>query len=111
MNILQEFEEASDEVEKDFKNYDYDNENVIEFIKNCDTITATFSQGRWISKIKKLAQKYPEEVKIVTENKSGSIVAHFPVSYLHISNSKREMSDEQRNAAAERLRNYHNKKK
>jgi hypothetical protein len=49
-------------------------------------------------------------VKIVTENKSGSIVAHFPVSYLHISNSKREMTDEQRTAAASRLRKYHQQK-
>ena len=110
MNIMEEFDKASDEVERDYKSYDYDNENVFEFIKNCDIMTVCVSQGRLISKITRLAELYPDEVQIVARNKNNSIVAHMPVSYLHISRSKREMTDEQREAAAERLKNYHKQK-
>jgi hypothetical protein len=79
------------------------NENVIEFLTNQQTMTVTFSQGRFIGKVKKLAERYPDEVKIVTENKDGSIVAHMPVSYLMLSNRKKELTDEERIAMTERL--------
>lgn len=90
----------------DLSNNDF-GENNIEFFRNADRATCYFSQGRFISKIRKLAEKYPDECEIVGENKDGSIVAHFPVKWIHISNVKREMTDEQREAAAERMRSYH----
>ncbi len=107
--ILDTFDAACEEVDTEYTG-ETTQENAIEFIKNSDTATVTFSQGRYVSKMKKLAEKHPDEVKIVAENEDGSIVAHIPTRYIHISNSKREITEEQRNAAAERLRNYHNSK-
>ena len=78
-------------------------ENVIEFLKNSDTMTVTFSQGRFVSKVRELSEKFPDAVKIVAENADGSVVAHLPVSALHLSIIKREMTEEQKRAGAERL--------
>lgn len=78
-------------------------ENVIEFLNNQDTITVSFCSRKWINKIKRLNEKNPEEVKIIAENKDGSICAHLPVKYLKIS-PPRKVSEEQKQAASERLR-------
>lgn len=107
---MNEFEKACSEVEQD-RNYEADCENAIEWIRNSDTATVMFSQGRYITKIRKLAEKHPDEVQIVAENKNsdgyvGSIVAHIPVHYIQISNRKRELSEEERKAIGERLRSY-----
>lgn len=80
-------------------------ENVLEFTKNAETATVTFSQGRYITKIKKLAEKYPDECEIVAENKDGSIMAHIPVRWILISNRSRDLSEEERQVIADRLRN------
>lgn len=91
--------------------YSYEGENNIEFTQNSKTATVYFAQGRYISKIKKLKEKYPDEVDIVAENYDGSIVAHIPTKWIKISASKREISDEQRKAASERLSSYLKSKK
>ena len=78
-------------------------ENTIEFTRDSKTATVTLSQGRYISKIKKLAESHPEECKILVENKDGSIVARVPVSWIKI-NPTRQLSDEQRNELAERIK-------
>ena len=75
---------------------------MIEWLKGQNCVTVTLSQGRYISKVKKLAEKYPNEVEIVVENKDGSIVAHIPLRYIKISRPK-EMTEEQKQKAAERL--------
>lgn len=81
------------------------NENVIEFLRNQETATACFCQPRFISKVKKLAEEYPEDVIITDENPDGSIVAHIPTKWVKIS-APRKMSDEQREMLAERLASY-----
>lgn len=101
---MNSFELACEEVENT-RNYELSQENVISFLKDNKIATVCFSQGRYISKIKKLAEKYPEEVQITAENKDGSIVAHIPVSYIKINNLKREISDEEREMLRERARN------
>ena len=58
---MNEFEKACEEVDKDFTT---EKENVIEFMKDAKTATVTFSQGRYITKIKNLAEKYPDKVEI-----------------------------------------------
>lgn len=78
-----------------------DQDNNIEFVKGSKTATCTFSQQRYVGKIRKLAAEHPNEVEIVAENEN-SIVAHIPVNYVKIS-PPRQMSDEQRQAAGERL--------
>ena len=77
-------------------------ENVIEWIDGMDTVSVTFTQRKYINKIKKLAQKH-DEVDIVKENEDGTLFAHVPLSYIKIS-APRFMSEEQRRQAGERLR-------
>ena len=84
---------------------DYSRENVIGWFKDSEIATVTFSQGRYISMIKKLAEKHPDDVKIL-ENSNGTILAYVPVKAIHISIVHRDikMTDEQRRAASERLK-------
>ena len=76
-------------------------ENAIEFIKHSARATVTFSQPRYISRIKKLAEKHPEECEIVAINKipnEGEIIcAHVPTAWIRIAPpAVRELTDEQR---------------
>lgn len=59
-------------------------ENVIEFLENQQQATVTFSQGRYKTRIRKLAEARPEECQIVSENKDGSICAHIPTAWVKI---------------------------
>lgn len=80
------------------------NDNVIEFMKNEKTMTVTFTQKKWITKIKKIAKTYPELVKIITEQKDKYIVAHLPIKALHLYITKpRNFTDEQRNKMSKRM--------
>ncbi len=54
-------------------------ENGIEFIKDAKTATVQFCQGRYKSRIKKLAAERPEKCEILAENKDGTLLAHIPV--------------------------------
>lgn len=70
---------------------------------------ATFcsAERRWINRINKLHEQYPDEVQIVyaPEDNCGVIYAHIPKSWMKISPPKKtNMSEEQRVAAAERMR-------
>lgn len=76
-------------------------ENVIEWLNGQDMVTVSFSQGKYINKVKKLAAK-SDDVQIVAENDDGSICAHLPLKYIKIS-PPRQMSEEQRQQARERL--------
>ncbi len=60
-------------------------ENVIEWTKGQGRATLTLSQRRTITKVKRLAEKHPEECQVVAENPDGSICAHVPVSWIKIS--------------------------
>lgn len=83
-------------------------ENAIEFIKHSARATVTFSQGRYISRIKKLAEKYPEDCEIVALNKSTgegeSICAHIPTAWIRITPpAVRELTEEQKEELTRRL--------
>lgn len=81
------------------------NENVLEWYKNEPIATVTLSQGKYITKIRKLAKRFPDECQITHENQDGSIVAHIPVKWIKINNTQREMTEEEKKLAAERIRN------
>ena len=102
---MNDFEQAINELEKDTPISTEVNENCVEFLRNSDTCTCTFSQKKYVTKMRKLAEKYPEECQIVVDN-GNYIVAHFPTKWLKISNSKRkrELTDEQKEALRERMR-------
>lgn len=65
------------------------------------------SEGRWVTHIRKLAEKYPDKCIILKqpEENGGFIYARLPTSWLKVSPPKKVvMTEEQRIAAAERLR-------
>lgn len=65
-------------------------------------------ERHWIAVIRKLAKAHPDEVTIMEqpENNDGCIYARFPQKYIHLSASRkgRQMTDEERVAATERLK-------
>lgn len=79
-------------------------ENAIEWLNGQDTITLTLNQGKYINKVKRLASKFPDRVKIVAENSDGSLCAKLPLSALKLNMTEpRELTEEQREANAKRL--------
>lgn len=59
-------------------------ENVFEFLKTDDTVTATVSKKKFVNKLKRLSDKYPDIFIKTAENVDGSIVVKFPLKYLRI---------------------------
>ena len=68
------------------------NENVIEFFTGDKSVLCTFTSRKFIRRCKELAEKYPEEVEIRSENADGSIVCKLPLKYIHINNYSRPNS-------------------
>ena len=60
-------------------------ENLIEWITGSDTATVTFSQKKYINRVRKMLQKYPSMGEIVAENEDGSVTAHISLRMVHIS--------------------------
>ncbi len=85
-------------------------ENNIEFLKGQQRATASFTQGRFISRIEKLAEQYPEEVEIVAHNSDGSICAHFPTKWIKI-NPPQKLSEERREELSKRMTELAEKKR
>lgn len=63
------------------------------------TLPSASSLGR---KVLKLAESYPDDVKLDKINDDDSIMAHIPVKYIKIA-APRNITDEQRAAARDRL--------
>ena len=84
-------------------------ENAIEWYTGQEVLTITLSQKKFINKIKKLQKEFPDEVKIDKINEDGTILAHIPLKYLRFSRP-RELSEEEKLAAADRLSKYNGKK-
>lgn len=78
-------------------------ENNIEFLKDGGKATVTFCQGRYKSRVKKLAAERPAECEIVAENPDGSLCAHIPVAWIKI-NPTQQLTEEQREQRAETMR-------
>ena len=77
-------------------------ENCIEWLNGQDRVTVTLSQGKYINKVKKLAEKH-EGVEIVKENTDGTLLAHLPLKFIKISAPK-QMTEEQKERARERFK-------
>lgn len=76
----------------------------VEFIKGEKYLTWYSDDFAIIRHIKKLQNEHPDDVVVVVEDES-SIVVHVPVNWFREPKpkAKREMTEEQRLAAAERL--------
>lgn len=77
-------------------------ENTIEFTRDSERATVTFSQGRYKTRIRRLAAERPDECEIVAENNDGSLCAHIPVAWIKIFPPK-QFTDEQRQEMGNRL--------
>lgn len=87
------------------------NEFAINWLKGSDYAEVTAPSGSALkSKLLALSEKYPDEVTKIIINKDGSIFCHVPVPYVKISHP-RKVSEEQKEAAAERFRQMWEDKK
>ena len=59
-------------------------ENVIEWITGDNYISCTFTQKKYINKVRKLRDKRPYLVPIFHENNDGSIFCHLPLKALKL---------------------------
>lgn len=73
-----------------------------------DFATDYCSDSTWITKMDKLVKKSPDLFSVVAENEISKTY-RFPKRLLSIRSSIREMSEEQRYAASERMKKFHNK--
>lgn len=77
-------------------------ENNVEWITGESTIAVTLTSQRHITKIRKLAERKPNKVKVVT-NKDGSIYATLPLSYLKF-NPPKDLTEEQKEKLREKAK-------
>lgn len=74
-----------------------------------DSFTVSASERWSISMIKRLKQKYPDDVIITAENADGSTVAHVPLEWMRIVPKRQvSMSEESKAAFAERMKESRN---
>lgn len=80
------------------------NEFSIEWTKDRDYAGISVPSGTaWKSKLMRYAESHPDKVQLMAENKDGSVFFHVPVNWIKCS-PPRKVSEEQKEAAAERLR-------
>lgn len=74
-------------------------ENVIEWITGDDWIACTFTQNKYINKVRKLRDKQPNLVSVLYENPDGSIFCHLPLKALklYIKTSDKQVVNENEN--------------
>lgn len=77
-------------------------ENCIEWVRDADRATLSFSQRRTINRIERLAKSHPTECEVIARNSDGSICAHVPVNWIKIIPA-RKLSDEQKKELSLRL--------
>ena len=88
-------------------------ETNVNYVNTDDMVSVTVYEGRHINQLKALAEKHPEEVRLIPTGLNGVMLAHLPKKYVHVSfgeRTKREMSEDQKAAAAERLKKARDKK-
>lgn len=79
-------------------------ENAIEWLTGQKTCTISTTDRKWINRLKKAYSESHDQFIRYIENEDGSVYATIPSSWVKFNNHKRMMSEEQRQAAAERLK-------
>ena len=79
-------------------------ENCLEWIDGDDRLWFSLTQKKYITIVEKLAAKRPNDVQILERNSNGSIYGHMTLKALHLSIIEKNLTDEQRKAATERLK-------
>lgn len=87
------------------------NETVFEFTDVDDRACFSSSMRKWVNKAKKYAEMYPDDVRVVATNRDGSICINCPSSWFKFGPPRKcDMTEEQRKAAADRMRKAREKK-
>lgn len=87
------------------------NEFVIEWTKDQNYAGVTVPSGTALkSKLIRYSKERPDEVKTMAINEDGSAYFHVPINYIKVS-PPRKVSEEQKQAAGERLRKMWEEKK
>ena len=87
-------------------NIETNKENAIEFITGEKTATVSVTNRKYINKLKKLHEKHQSDFIYFVENKDRSICAKIPLNWIKIS-IPRQVSDKQRQLAADRFKRLH----
>lgn len=59
-------------------------DNVIEWIEGDKTATFTFSQKKFVNRMRRMVENGKKGVEITHENPDGSIMGHIPVRAIHL---------------------------
>ena len=101
---MTEFEKVSDVLNKG--NYEVFHENCIFWLDGDKTATVNFNaNSRYASRLRKLAEEYPDDCKIFSE-KDGVILGAVPVKAIKINiiKASREMTEEEYERSLKNLR-------
>lgn len=88
-------------------------ETCVEYLDVDSHATFCSAERKWINKILKLKESYPDEVDIreYPETNNGIILAHIPKSWMKVNPPRQSnYTEEQRAAIAERLQSSRNVK-
>lgn len=82
------------------------NETCITRIEGDDHIDVYTSERKFINRIRKLQQRYPNQVKITKENLDGSLCVDFPYGWMPFPKppTKRNYTEEQKKEMRERMK-------
>lgn len=88
-------------------------ETSIDKIAGEEYLTVYSNEKAIVNKIKKLKNQYPTEVIIIKEYEDGTISAHFPSNWFRFIKppTKRNYTEEQKQAMAERMKKSRMKNK
>ena len=84
----------------------YFKETCVTRIQDDDHISVYTSERKYINKIYKLKEQYPDEVVITNVNSDGSICVNLPYDWMPFPKpkAKRTLTEEQKQAASERMK-------
>lgn len=81
-------------------------ETAVEHMSGDDYITYTVAERKWLNKLLRQMEQYPDLVDVRATNPDGSMVVRLPYSWFKAPAPPKQinMTEEQRRATAERLR-------
>lgn len=79
-------------------------ETAVSYCVGDSYVSVYTSENKYCNKIKSYKEKYPEEIDIIAENDDGSMLAEFPIKWFKFPRHPKKMSDEQKEAAGERMK-------
>jgi len=82
----------------------------LEFISENSHITISTNDKKFCNKLSKLKKEYPSEVSLI-ENADGWFCANLPMDWFKFPRPKKIIKEEQRKAASERMKKYHDSKR